>query len=141
MPLTHNDIQDLVQGTINTLPPVQFTQLSQKYRDYHIYPTMFKGTGADMDVKTQSGTEIEFQLLIKNSAMTDGEVKAQMLADFPEYEAYHAAQPEPEPEPDGIVAVESTTKSATDVYTLSGQKVSAAYKGLVIKNGVKAIQK
>ncbi len=67
MPLTHNDIQDLVQGTINTLPPVQFTQLSQKYRDYHIYPTMFKGTGADMDVKTQSGTEIEFQLLIKNS--------------------------------------------------------------------------
>ena len=81
------------------------------------------------------------RLLIKNSAMTDGEVKAQMLADFPGYEAYHAAQPEPEPEPDGIVAVESTTKSATDVYTLSGQKASAAYKGLVIKNGVKAIQK
>ena len=81
------------------------------------------------------------RLLIKNSAMTDGEVKAQMLADFPGYEAYHAAQPEPEPEPDGIVAIERTTKSATDVYTLSGQKANAAYKGLVIKNGVKALQK
>ena len=67
MTMTHEDIKDLVQGTINTLPPVKFTQLSQKYRDYHIYPTMFKGSGADMDVETRSGTEIEFDALVKNS--------------------------------------------------------------------------
>lgn len=82
------------------------------------------------------------RLLIKNSAMSAGEVKAQMLADFPEYEAYQAAQPEPEPEPEpvGITAVSSTVSPAA-VYSLSGQKVGAAYKGLVIKNGVKSLQK
>ena len=79
------------------------------------------------------------RLLIKNSAMTDGEVKAQMLADFPEYEAYQAAQPEPEP--DGIRVVESNTVNNASIYSLSGQKVDAGYKGLVIKNGVKSIQK
>ena len=81
------------------------------------------------------------RLLIKNSAMSAGEVKAQMLADFPGYEAYQAAQPEPEPEPDGIVNVENAAAPAAAIYSLSGQKVGTAYKGLVIKNGVKTIQK
>ena len=35
------------------------------------------------------------RLLIKNSSMTAGEIKAQMLADFPDHEAYWTATPEP----------------------------------------------
>ncbi len=36
------------------------------------------------------------RLLIKNSPMTAGEIKAQMVADFPDYEAYWAKTEEPE---------------------------------------------
>ena len=74
------------------------------------------------------------RLLIKNSAMSAGEVKAQMAADFPEYEAYHNAETE------GIQVVESIVRNGA-VYNMAGQKVGAEYKGLVIKNGVKTIQK
>ena len=76
------------------------------------------------------------RLLIKNSAMSAGEVKAQMLADFPGYEAYHAGTDD-----SGITTVVSSTSPVAQAYTLSGQKVGAGYKGIVIKNGVKSIQK
>ncbi|MCR4583220.1 MAG: LamG domain-containing protein [Prevotella sp.] len=72
------------------------------------------------------------RLLIKNSSMTQGEIKAQMLVDFPDYEAYHSST--------GIQVIRSTVKSG-DAYNLSGQKVGPSYKGLVIQNGVKRIQK
>ena len=76
------------------------------------------------------------RLLIKNSKMTQGEIKAQMLADFPGYEAYHAEDTE------GInTVVERTKVSNSAIYNLNGQQVGANFKGLVIKNGKKIFLK
>ena len=41
----------------------------------------------------------------------------------------------------GINVVKSAEKADAAVYNMAGQRVDAAYKGLVIKNGVKRIQK
>jgi hypothetical protein len=43
--------------------------------------------------------------------------------------------------PTGIGAVKTAQKKDSSVYNIGGQKVSASYKGLVIKNGRKFIQK
>ena len=68
------------------------------------------------------------RLLIKNSKMTQGEIKTQMLADFPSWEAYASS----------IEAITTKAQSTTtSVYNLAGQKVGAGYKGIVIKNGKK----
>ena len=76
------------------------------------------------------------RLLIKNSKMTQGEIKAQMLADFPGYEAYHAAETE------GIKAIVERANTINGIiYNLAGQKVDAGYKGIVIKNGKKLFVK
>ena len=74
------------------------------------------------------------RLLIKNSSMTAGEVKAQMLADFPGYEAYHSAETE-------IVKVVNNVVSHNAIYNLAGQKVDANFKGIVIKDGKKLFNK
>jgi hypothetical protein len=72
------------------------------------------------------------RLLIKNSGMSAGEIKAQMTADFPTWQEYMTA----------IEAVKVAKQNVSDaIYNLAGQRVDASYKGLVIKNGVKAMQK
>lgn len=72
------------------------------------------------------------RLLIKNSAMSAGEIKALMTADFPTWQEYMTA----------IEAVKVAKQNVSDaIYNLAGQRVDANYKGLVIKNGVKAMQK
>ena len=72
------------------------------------------------------------RLLIKNSGMSAGEIKAQMTADFPTWQDYFTR----------IEAVKTVKQSVSDaIYNLAGQRVDAAYKGLVIKNGVKSLQK
>ena len=71
------------------------------------------------------------RLLIKNSGMSAGEIKAQMTADFPTWQEYMTA----------IEAVKVAKQNVSDaIYNLAGQRVDASYKGLVIKNGVKAMQ-
>ncbi len=72
------------------------------------------------------------RLLIKNSGMSAGEIKAQMTADFPTWQEYLT----------GIAAVKAAKQNVSEaIYNLSGQRVDASYKGLVIKNGVKSLQK
>ena len=75
------------------------------------------------------------RLLIKNSGMSAGQIKAQMTSDFPTWEEYQQAT--------GIEAVKvnKPTVSNNAIYNLAGQRVDASYKGLVIKNGQKSIQK
>ena len=73
------------------------------------------------------------RLLIKNSKMSAGEIKAQMLADFPGYEAYQQET--------AIQTVKANTGNAGAAYNLAGQRVSSNYKGLIIQNGIKKMVK
>ena len=62
--------------------------------------------------------------------MTAGEIKAQMTADFPGWEAYA----------NGIESIVVKAQPVSNaVFNMAGQKVSENYKGLVIKNGKKLI--
>ena len=70
------------------------------------------------------------RLLIKNSAATAGEIKAQMLADFPGYEEYQKS----EPVIDAIQGV-AAAKAEGKTYNLAGQQVNDSFKGVVINNG------
>ena len=70
------------------------------------------------------------RLLIKNSAATAGEIKAQMLADFPGYEEYQKS----EPVIDAIQGV-AAAKAEGKAYNLAGQQVNNSFKGVVINNG------
>ena len=70
------------------------------------------------------------RLLIKNSAATAGEIKAQMLADFPSYEEYQKS----EPVIDAIQGV-AAAKAEGKAYNLAGQQVNDSFKGVVINNG------
>ncbi len=74
------------------------------------------------------------RLMIKNTKMSAGEIKAQMLADFPGYEEYQSGT--------GIMGV-NVTKTTTNgaIYNLAGQKVNDTYKGIIIKDGKKMINK
>ena len=64
--------------------------------------------------------------------MSAGEIKAQMTADFPTWQEYFT----------GIEAVKVNKQSESKgIYNLAGQRVDESYKGLVIKNGVKTMQK
>jgi hypothetical protein len=74
------------------------------------------------------------RLLIKNSSMSQGEIKAQMLADFPGYEAYLSSDSQ------GIKTVNSMVRNGV-VYNLAGQKVNASYKGIIVKEGKKLVVK
>jgi hypothetical protein len=85
------------------------------------------------------------RLLIKNSKMTAGEIAAQMKADVGEtdMEAYYAEKDEEEggdPEPDGISVVKTDSMNAP-TYNLAGQKVSNDFKGFVVKDGKKFVNK
>ena len=74
------------------------------------------------------------RLLIKNSSMTPGQIKAQMTADFPGWEEYQ-----------GVSAIENVKVNATvksnAIYNLAGQLVNESYKGIVIKDGKKQVNK
>ena len=78
------------------------------------------------------------RLLIKNSKMTAGEIAAQMKADFEnnDMEAYYAEGGET-----GVKTIKTTQNSNAAIYNLAGQKVSNDFKGIVIQNGRKMIQK
>ena len=78
------------------------------------------------------------RLLIKNTKMTAGEILSQMKADVGEtdMEAYYAEGSET-----GVKAVKTVQNSNAAIYNLAGQKVTNGFKGLVIKDGRKMIQK
>jgi len=78
------------------------------------------------------------RLLIKNSKMTAGEIAAQMKADFGDndMEAYYA-----EGGDTGVKAVMTVQNSNAAIYNLAGQKVNNDFKGIVVKDGRKMIQK
>lgn len=80
------------------------------------------------------------RLLIKNSKMTAGEIAAQMKADVgdTDMEAYYAETDEPEPDGISVVKVGSVNAPA---YNLAGQKVSDNFKGFVVKDGKKFVNK
>ena len=74
------------------------------------------------------------RLFIKNGALSQGEIKAQMTADLPTWEEYHQAT--------AIETIKVFKQAASEaIYNLGGQRVDASYKGLVIKNGAKVMQK
>ncbi|MBQ9355805.1 MAG: hypothetical protein IJT98_00720 [Prevotella sp.] len=71
------------------------------------------------------------RLLIKNSSMTEGQIIAQMTADFPGYEEYWASTPE------AIQSVEMQPAAATPAFNLSGQQVNGDYRGIIVRDGKK----
>ena len=91
--------------------------------------------GGNSPAKGVNDAPFDFaRLLIKNSAMTAGEVKAQMLADFPGYEEYQSGDT-------GVNIIKTVQNSNAAIYNLAGQKVNNDFKGIVIQNGQKKIQK
>ncbi len=78
------------------------------------------------------------RLLIKNSGMTQGEIKAQMKADFGDND-YEAYMNEGKEDPDAIQTVSVKAQSNGAIYNMAGQKVNEGFRGLVIKNGQKFI--
>ena len=75
------------------------------------------------------------RLFIKNGALSQGEIKALMAADFPTWEEYQQTET-------GIETVKVNKPSVNNAtYNLAGQRVDANYKGIVVKNGVKFMQK
>ena len=78
------------------------------------YPCL--GGNAPGDAEINDAPFSFARLLIKNSPMTTGEIKAQMLADFPGYEAYQENNDNPEPQMQGDV----NGDSVVDVADISG---------------------
>ena len=78
------------------------------------------------------------RLLIKNSKMTAGEIQAQMKADFgdTDMEAYYAEGGET-----GVQVIKTVQNTNAAIYNLAGQKVTNDFKGIVVKDGRKMIQK
>ena len=76
------------------------------------------------------------RLLIKNTSMSAGEIKAQMKADFgdKDMEAYYSG------DGTGVTTVKVNKNASDATYNTAGQRVDASYKGIVIKNSVKQVQ-
>ena len=77
------------------------------------------------------------RLLIKNSKMSAGEIKAQMQADFGDVnvdEYLNGGET-------AIKTVKAAQNSDAPIYNLAGQKVSKAYKGIAIQDGKKFVVK
>ena len=73
------------------------------------------------------------RLLIKNSAMSAGEIDSQIRADVPNWDEYM---------PSGVEAVKMNNTVANGaIYNLAGQRVNKDYKGLMIQNGKKVVMK
>ena len=67
-------------------------------------------------------------LLIKNSSMTPGEIKAQMLADFPDHEAYWQNNDNPEPKIKGDVNGDGTVDVADISAVISVMAGTSEYE-------------
>lgn len=80
------------------------------------------------------------KLQIKNTASSAGEIKAQMLVDFPAFEEYIKTDDQGGVI-DGIKTVETTAAAAAKSFNLAGQQVGAGFKGIVIENGKKVVKK
>ena len=89
--------------------------------------------GNQIDGITSNDAPFRFaRLLIKNSAMTEGEVKAQMTADFAGWEEYLTA----------VEAIRMNSVAGNGaLYNLAGQRVNKDFKGLVVKDGKKFVVK
>ena len=77
------------------------------------------------------------RLLIKNSSMSANEIKTQMKADFGDndLDAYFS-------DPTGIKAINTVANDTNaPIFNLAGQKVSKSYKGVMIQNGKKFVNK
>ena len=77
------------------------------------------------------------RLLIKNSKMSAGEIKAQMQADFGDVNVNEYLNGGGT----GIETVKAAQNSNAPIYNLAGQKVSKAYKGIAIQDGKKFVVK
>ncbi|MBR1548308.1 MAG: hypothetical protein IJ637_06240 [Prevotella sp.] len=79
------------------------------------------------------------KLLIKNSSMTAGEIKAQMTADFGNnsMEEYYKQGGET----DGVAAITTTVSNNAAIYNMAGQRVDKSFKGMIIQNGKKFVNK
>jgi hypothetical protein len=76
------------------------------------------------------------RLLIKNSGMSQGEIKAQMTADFGDNDmaAYYGTT--------GIEVIKTVAANPNaPLFNISGQRVNESYKGIVIKGGKKFVNK
>ena len=78
------------------------------------------------------------RLLIKNSPMTAGEIKAQMQADFGDINVDEYLNGS---ETEGMKAIQTVTIADGAIYNMAGQKVNKNFKGLVIQNGKKLVVK
>ena len=103
--------------------------------------TALFANGADLKYVCLGGNAVEgndapfrfARLLIKNSSMSAGEIDSQIRADIPNWEEYM---------PSGVEAVKmSNTVANGTIYNLAGQRVNKDYKGLMIQNGKKMMQK
>ena len=77
------------------------------------------------------------RLLIKNSSMSANEIKTQMKADFGDndLDAYFS-------DATGIKAINTVANDTNaPIFNLAGQKVSKSYKGVMIQNGKKFVNK
>ena len=77
------------------------------------------------------------RLLIKNTKMTAGEIKAQMQADFGDknVDDYFNGIT------DGVKTVTTLTGGNSTIFNVAGQRVDKSFKGLIIQNGKKFVNK
>ncbi|MBQ0048173.1 MAG: hypothetical protein KBT33_11850 [Prevotellaceae bacterium] len=71
------------------------------------------------------------------SALSNGYLSGNQIVDAPVYYSIAATLPDPS----GIASVTSNTISNGAVYNVAGQRVSDNYKGIIIKNGKKYLNK
>ena len=76
------------------------------------------------------------KLFIKNGALSQGEIKSLMQADFGDINVDEYLSGET-----GISAITAVQQANDTMYNLSGQKVDKSYKGIVILNGKKMVNK
>ncbi len=103
--------------------------------------TALFANGADLKYVCLGGNAVQgndapfrfARLLIKNSAMSAGEIDSQIHVDVPNWDEYMPA---------GIEGVKMNSTVANGaIYNLAGQRVNKDYKGLMIQNGKKVVMK
>ena len=109
--------------------------------------TEFNGTTMDVAITTEKdGTKATQTILCVNGAesvtFTYGSAQVNFVIDVDYSSASYDEQYDPTKGTDGIQIVKSETIDVNaPAYNLAGQKVDASYKGVVIKDGKKMIQK
>ena len=99
----------------------------QRCRPEVCVPGRQPGLGLERQRRSRSASHV---CSSRTSKMTAGEIKAQMLADFPGYEEYQKS----EPVIDAIQSV-AAAKAEGKAYNLAGQQVNDSFKGVDINNG------